>query len=240
MARRFGLSTLIDFGLLMVAIVVVGGGAYLFVSHKMSTQRDMERMRQQLEEERKKLAEARRRLAALLGEKRVAEVVVLDKTSDEAGVAQVRIKFLEYAADGRALEPRTITLSGDEVYFDALVILFQPEDVMEERAASIHLFRRVFTDKTQPDKGFALSRIDSPEIPEAYRQPDLPMETQIKVWEEIRQLVTDENYRQRRNVRTVFGQAVYKKLEKGRIYTLSIQNNGGLLIEDKPIPEILK
>jgi hypothetical protein len=207
---------------------------------KLGSRAKIEALKKQLAQERARLKEARQHIVNLLGEKRVAEVVVLDQTAGGDGGQELKLKFLEYAADGRALAPRIITVSGEEVYFDALVILFKPEDVMQDKAASIHLFRRVFTDKTRPEEGETLSRLDTLDIPEAYRSPDLPVDVQQKAWEDLRQLVEDENYRTRRGVRTVFGQAVYKKLQKGIIYTLKVQNNGGLLIEEKPVPEILR
>jgi hypothetical protein len=240
MARRLGISGLLDLVMLLILLAIVGGGAFLVVNYKMGTRAKLEAMRKQLEEERRNLQMARRHIVNLLGERRAAEVVVLERTVDEAGEAQLRLKFLEYASGGKALPAQTLVVSGEDVYFDAAVVLFEPKDVMEGKRSSLYVFHRVFTDKTRPDSGLELSRLDSQEIPPAYRAEDIPLAAQQKAWDEVRRLLEDENFRARRGVRAVFGQAVHKKLEQNVIYTLSIQDNGGLLIEEKPFPEILK
>ena len=236
MVQKSAFSVLTRLFFVVVAVGIGAGGV-----HYLHNQSRLRKLQKDLQLQKKKLKEARKHITNLLGEKRVAEIVVLDQKMDESGTPVSKIRFLEYSASGTALKPpKEITVSGAEVYFDAVIIMFEKEPVMQGKAASIHLFRRIFTDTTKPEKGYRLWNSGGDEIPEAYRSPEIPLEIQNVAWGEIRRILTNETYRKEKGVRTIFGQAVSKKLHKGRIYTLRIQSNGGLLMEQKAVPAILE
>lgn len=177
-------------------------------------------------------------LVSVLGERRAAEVTVLDSGTDKDGTPWRKIRFVEFGSDGKPLQTREVTIKGDEIYFDAMVMVFQPESVEEGKTKSLYLFRRIFSNVIPPEKGVslfsqemeALTKLDNPELCRAAR----------RVWREFQRCLQDREYRQRKGVRTIFGQAVYQKLRKGYLYTLLIQNNGGIIMEERPIPEVFK
>lgn len=195
------------------------------------TQQQMEKMKDEYETY----------LTNLLGERRAAEVRVLAQDRDEDGRTWTKLKFLEYGADGSAMAPKVFTVPGVEVYFDALVMQFQADRVKEGKAKSLYLFRRVFTDKTRPDMGCKIFEFDdSPDVPQNYAKAELPIEPQREVWERFQKCIADKAYAEALGVRTVFGQATYKTLRKNHLYVLTIQDNGGLIIEEKPFAAILR
>ena len=237
----------------LAAAVAAGAMSMSYFSGSRAQRRLMEIEKQKTEDAERRAAEAERRerearqkyeayLQNLVGERRAAEVIVLDQKTDEHGDVETKLKFLEYSTGGKTeLSPKVLTVKGDEVYFDALVMQFEKGQVKEGKARSLYLFRRIFTDKTQPEKGFQLlaQEGDDP-VPKDYVSQEIPGTAQQVVWEEFRKCIRDPKYAEEKRVRTIFGQAVYKRLEKDNIYRLTIQNDGGLVIEEKPYPPILR
>ena len=183
-------------------------------------------------------------VANLLGKQRAAEIVVEEQTRDDDGQLWTKVKFLEYSVNGQPLEPvKVFTLPGDVVYFDALVMRFVPEQVREGKAKSLYLFRRVFTDETRPDMGYKLFDIDDPaSLPKNYQADaeEIPIEAQQQVWSRFQKCLADPAYAKEQGVETIYGEAVYDTLRKDFLYTLSIQNNGGLELKKSPVKPILR
>ncbi len=238
-----------------VLLVIFGGvglASLAVILQNRSTQRLISRERAARKKAEAALKETQAKMAAmkkkyeqylvnLLGERRAAEVIVLAQNRDADGRLWTKLRFMEYAADGTPLEPQTFTVPGDEVYFDALVMQFKPERVKEGKAKSLYLFRRVFTDKTRPDMGAKIVELD-PDAgpPKNYQSQEIPRKPQEEVWAQFRRCLADKEYAKKLGVRAIFGQATYKTLRKGYLYVLTIQDNGGLIIEEKPLPKILR
>lgn len=183
-------------------------------------------------------------VANLLGKQRAAEVVVEEQTRDDDGQVWTKLKFLEYSVDGQPLEPvKVFTLPGDVVYFDALVMKFAAENVQEGKAKSLYLFRRVFTDETRPDMGYKLFDVDaSAGLPKNYQADaaEIPLQAQHEVWARFQKCMADPEHAAAEGVDTIYGEAVYDTLRKNFLYTLSIQNNGGLELKKRPLAAILR
>ncbi len=229
-------------GIASVAVIMQGQSARALMQKEREARQAAE---QQLTKTKAKMAkmktEYEKYLTNLLGERRAAEVIVLAQDRDKDGRLWTKIKFMEYAADGTPMDAKTFTVRGDEVYFDALVMQFTPEAVKEGKAKSLYLFRRVFTDKTRPDMGAKVFDLDEANpVPKNYEKAEVPIEAQRAVWERFRKCMADPEYAASQGVRSIFGQATYKTLRKNKLYTLTIQDNGGLIIEEKPLPKILQ
>ena len=184
-------------------------------------------------------------VANLIGERRAAEAVVEEQTRDNDGQLWTKIKFQEYSVDGQPIEPvKVFTVPSDVVYFDALVMTFKHDRVAEGKAKSLYLFRRVFTDQTRPDMGYKLFDPDGRDaLPASYQAPaenEIPLTTQRQVWERFRKCLADPEYATTEGVDTIYGEAIYDTLRKGTLYTLYIQNDGGLELKKKPIPPVLQ
>lgn len=227
MSRQLGTSFLVKVFFLLVVVALGAGGIAYF------QKQERRKLEAQLAQQRRDLEKARRYIANLLGESRVAEFKVLEKTPNEDGSSNLKIRFVELAPGGAELKPRTFTLKGGEVYFDAVVIMFDSDQVMRGDARSLHLFRRVFTDKIKPEDGFVLWKEGADDIPEIYRAPDVPIDIQRRLWKNIVLILTDKTFREQKGVRTVFGLAASVKAQSGVTYRINLQNNGGLVLEEK-------
>jgi hypothetical protein len=180
----------------------------------------------------------------LTSERRVAEMLVSDQKPAPRGAepAQTTLLFEEYGPDGALLPPRSFTIAGDVVHIDAMVIKFdhglvQANDPL--RGHSIALFHRLYGDHQAPAQGFA---IDPPgSIPEFYRDAD-PRVSQFEqeLWTNFWRLADDPGYRAAKGVRVANGQGVWLHVSADRLYTLSIESDGGLNYSAEPLKGIYR
>ena len=174
-----------------------------------------------------------RYLHNLLGEQRVAEVCILDQQWPADEPVRTTVRFQEFRQNGQPLSPLVVTLPGEEIYVDAFVTLFESDAVKSGQAKSVYLFRRIFTEQMAPHVGFPLYRSEGSGdgIPQSYVRQDIDRTAQQRVWGHLCRLIEDAAYAETQRVRTTFGQAVYAKMQTGQCYMLTIQHNGGLLLQ---------
>jgi hypothetical protein len=191
---------------------------------------------EQLERERFELQRAVQRLS---GEDRVAEVHVIDQILAgqmvEGRPAQrdaTTIEFIEIDRQGHPLPSRRFVVHDRVIHFDALVIKFEQEDVAAGdslRGKSLAMFRRIYGENQTPADGF---RIDPEnDVPDVYRvQPD-PSPFERQLWSRFWDYARDPDLAARDRVRVAQGESVYEPMMKGDVWTLTLQNNGGLNIK---------
>ncbi len=211
----------------LVALILVGG-VVLFIY------RDHFAAQWQLQQQDKKIKEQEAVIDRLTSENRVAEVIVTDRKTVN-GVLENTLLFVEYAKDGRELLPKVLTVKGKTAHIDALVIKFDDNYVKENdklRGKSIALFYRVFGDQEKPVDG---PRIDQPgHIPDVYRGLD-PQVSDFEqgLWSKFWQLADDENLRKQEGVRVAQGEGPWGPFEIGKLYTITLDTNGGLNIRSE-------
>src|SRR5207245_1415120 len=119
-------------------------------------------------------------------------------------------RFTELDSQGDIVgEPRELTLEGDEVYVDALVIKFEDNFVTAGDALkgkALLLFRRVFTDRRRPAEGDVLDR--EGQIPQSYAAERAPTAFERELWARFWELANDPDEARRRGVRALHGEAV--------------------------------
>jgi hypothetical protein len=178
----------------------------------------------------------------LSADSRIAEVLVTQSRYDEkSGTIETTIKFLEYDAAGKPLEPRYFTFQGNIIQFQALVIRFQDGLVKagdQIRGKSAYLFLKAFVLDRKNTQLFNLTEIN--EVPQGYKLPGSPSEFEGKLWEEFWQYALDPKARERAGVKNAQIEAPGSMFLPGTIYTLRIEHDGGIRIDTEPIPEILK
>jgi len=174
------------------------------------------------------------------GERRIAEVVVVHQEKDPATQRlKTMYRFSEVTPDGESLAAREYTIEGDVAYFDALVVKFDHKYVElgdALRGKSLHLFRRTFGEYQEPSKGFPLDE----SRPARYRLHAQPSTFEQEIWTEFWKYATDADYAASKGVRVAFGEAVYTKLQPGKLYRLSIENAGGMNLKAENLPPVLK
>jgi hypothetical protein len=118
------------------------------------------------------------------------------------------------------------------VYFDALVVKFNQESVAaadELRGKSIALFRRIFGESQEPIDGFPID--PKGDVPNVYRIEPNPSPFEQQLWAQFWDYATNPELAKEANVRVAQGEAVYVPMKRGEIWTLTLQNNGGLNIK---------
>jgi hypothetical protein len=213
-----------------LALLIVGGsvGIYIYQS-RFSATKQIEK----LQEEKRILEQVVQRLGE---EKRVADVLVTDQTMVD-GVPRTTLLFVEYAKDGTPLPAKAFEIVGNEAHIDAKVIKFEQHFVKEGdplRGHSIALFTRIYGDREKPSEGHA---IDEPgKIPQIYRGAD-PRVSQFEsqLWQNFWRLADDPDFRAQHGVRIANGQGVWGPFEPGKLYTITLESDGGLNITTEPV-----
>ena len=216
----------------LTAFIIAGAvGIWLYESH-FSQSHELAK----LEEKNHVLTQMVQRLS---DEKRVAEVLVTDQKII-SGVQQTTLLFVEMDKTNHSLPPKSFTLEGSMAHIDALVIKFDRHFISEGdplRGASIALFTKIYGDKQTPANAFA---IDEPgKIPDIYRGSDPRIsEFEQDLWKDFWKLTDDANYRLENGVRIANGQGLWGPFEPGKLYTITLESDGGLNMTSAPVQEI--
>jgi hypothetical protein len=216
--------------ILLITAIVLGAAVATF---HYRTSRSLEA---QLEREQQRTAQLKEIVTRLTSERRVADIVVTsqDTVGDHLTTS---IVFVEYSPDGTALPARHFTLVGKMVHVDAMVIKFDGRFVAENdplRGQSVALFTRIFGDTQAPSDGFP---VDTPgEPPAVYRKADKSVtDFERELWKNFWRLADDAGYRSSMGVRVAQGEGVWRPFEMGRLYTLTLESNGGLNVHSEPM-----
>ena len=193
----------------------------------------------QLEQEKAKTRRLEEVVAHLTTEQRVADVIVTEQ-KEVAGVLHTTLLFVEYGKDGSPLPAKRFTFEGKQAHVDAMVVIFDGKYVQDRdplRGRSIALFTRLFGDKQTPEQAH---RIDDPsQIPAIYRGADPRVsEFEQELWRDFWRLADDAAYRAQMGVRIAQGEGVWRPFEPGKLYTITLQTDGGLIINSEPLKGI--
>ena len=221
------------FGLL-VALGALSAGLFLYKEHY-ATDRQVAK----LEDEKRALDTV---INHLTSERRVADLMVTDRHTGSDGVAITSLLFVENGRNGEDLPPKKFTVRGDFIHIDAMVIKFDTADVKANdllRGHSLVLFTRIFGDRQAPADA---EPIDTPGlIPDVYRDADPMVATpELKLWNDFWHLAADPVYAAQQHVRVANGQGVWGMFAPDRLYTLTLETNGGLNLTSAPIKPIYR
>jgi hypothetical protein len=219
----------------LVLTILVGGSVVAYLQ----THSAQDRQLAEVLDENRKLQDAVDRLT---GERRVAEILVTDRQTGSDGIVRMTVLVEEYGRDGTPLPPARFTLIGGEVHLDATVIRFDKGLVEADdplRGHSISLFTRIYGDHQPPAEGAV---IDGPaRIGELDRGADSQI-TRFEqgLWGQFWRLADDPAYRREKGVSAAGGQGVWFPADPDRLYTVTLQNNGGLSVANEPLKGIFR
>ena len=221
--------------LLGLFVLVIAGSSGIIAYHNHFA---AERKVEQLQEEKKQLQQIVKRLGE---EKRVAEVLVTEQATVD-GELHTTLILVEYAKDGSPLPPKSFSFVGKMAHIDAMVIKFDRGFVEENdalRGHSIALFTKIYGDKQSPAEA---SHIDEPgTIPTVYRGVDPRVSKfEQELWKNFWKLAEDPAFRQQHGVRVANGQGLWGPFESDKIYTITIESDGGLNMTSEPLKGIYR
>ncbi len=155
--------------------------------------------------------------------------------SQEMRDCQLHTKLLFVASQpNEPLKPalqREYEVRGDVVHFDALIVKFGNEIVMDGRERAIYLWRRIYDETMQPQEGFPIEVAGCESSRYASLCERLSLEDKELFWGNIWSLSNDPNTLNQLGVRAIYGSVVYQKLEPGLIYVFKISSTGTLYPE---------
>ncbi|MCX7804747.1 MAG: hypothetical protein N3A38_06100, partial [Planctomycetota bacterium] len=196
-----------------------------------------------LRRERERVEELRRAIGRLTLEERVAQIVVTGQRYDRSRAATMTtIRFVEVDADGDPIGlPREYTIEGDVAYFDGLVIKFEDSYVEKgdpKRGRALLLLRRIFGERQKPEDGFELDAVGSCPAPYRGSRPIGGFERELfaRFWE----LALDPAKAKAAGVRVAQGEAVYKRMEPGKLYILKMRTTGELSLYVENLPAAVR
>src|SRR3989344_7121771 len=178
----------------------------------------------------------------LKAESRIAEVLVTESSLDEyTRKYTTTIKFLEYGVRGKPLKAKFFTFKGNLIQFQTLVVRFDDKYVEEGhrlKGKSIYLFLKAFVLDGKNTQEFAITPMD--QVPDGYRIGDPPAPFEKEIWRRFWKYALDPGERKRVGIKNAQIEAPGSVFVPGTIYTLIIEHDGGIRIDTRPIPEILK
>jgi len=178
----------------------------------------------ELEQQRQRLVSYAQRLSA---RRRVAQVDVVRQREDERGRTVSTLLWQEIGPDGVLGKPLAVEAIGRLVYFEALVLKFEPSLVGEgdpARGTSLAMFRRIFGDCQAPDSVTELDRTARPPVREAEDVARLHEELWRRFWD----FVDDPALAAEYGVRVAQCEAPAVPLKVGQVWQVSLDALGGV------------
>jgi hypothetical protein len=128
------------------------------------------------------------------------------------------------------------TIEGDVVHFDALIVKFGPQMVMDGKARAMYLWRRIYGEKMPPEQGFAIESVGR----EPARYADLlklmPAGHRQLFWQHIWDLADNTETLGQYDIEAIYGNVVYTRLRPGLIYVFQITPSGQ--VYPQVVPEL--
>ena len=224
------------FFVLIVLVFASSAGAFLAWDLVIAPRREM---RRQLAERDARISELRQEnvkletfLRLLKHAERRARLEVLAQEADAAGRMIKSIRFTEISSDGSPLGvARDLQLAGKEIYLDTLVIQFEERFVEQGgplKGKALLILRRLFSDSVPPDDGV---RLDEEGVaPDVYAAREAPTAFERGLWQRFWEIANNEKLAQERGVKAIHGQAVYGRLEPGKVYELVMRSTGETIL----------
>jgi hypothetical protein len=220
----------------VVLVAVAAAGVYL--SYELVV-KPRQALQDQIREQKGtilKLEQDKQRLEAYLKIlKRIdrrARVEVLRQAKDQQGSLQTSIRFTEVDDTGKPTNTsRELTLPGQEVYFDTLVIKFDDHFIEQGdpiKGGALMLFRRIFSSTMRAEDGFVIDK--EGQVPEVYTERQAASEFEKDLWKRFWELANNEKLAKERGVRAIHGDAPYMRLELDRVYEICLRSTGEVII----------
>jgi hypothetical protein len=227
-------NRLLVWSVLLVAITTAG----VYLSYELVV-KPRQALQDQIREQKEtivKLEQDKQRLETYLKIlKRIdrrARVEVLRQAKDKNGALQTTIRFTEVDDNGKPLTAsRELTLPGQEIYFDTLVIKFEDRFVEQNdpvKGRALMLFRRIFSSTMRAEDGYVIDQ--EGQVPQVYANSEAPSSFEQDLWKRFWELANNDKLAKEHGVRAIHGDAPYIRLEPDRVYEILLRSTGEVVI----------
>jgi hypothetical protein len=152
------------------------------------------------------------------------------------GGRQTVVRFVQTAAGSprEIVSEQLFTIEGEVVHFDALIVKFGDEFVKDGSERALYLWRRIYGENTGPGEGQPIEIPGS--APERYYAVTrtLRLKEQDLFWEAVWDLANDPQRLEEYGIRAVFGNAIYTRVQPGKVYLFKISPTGQIYPEVVP------
>lgn len=168
-------------------------------------------------------------------ETQIGYAKVIERRVEDDSLVQ-KIRFVETAWEDPSTEVirRDFEIRGEEIYFDAMIVKFDSELVQDGNERALYLWRRIYSEEVPPENGFPIEEPGA--APERYRQwlAKLPVRQRNLFWSEIWALSNHPNKLEDLGITAIYGNALYQRMEPGRVYLFRINNAGQIYPQAVP------
>ncbi|MDQ8206744.1 hypothetical protein QEH52_04435 [Coraliomargarita sp. SDUM461003] len=172
-------------------------------------------------------------ISNLTQEEQIGFATVLSQDTDALGQVSTKFKFVQTAAGNpkEIVDEQIYTIAGDVVHFDALIIKFSDAYVRSGKERALYLWRRIYGEQTAPEQGAPMAVPES--APERYYAitKSLKLSDRELFWQAIWSLANDPQRLSEYGITAVFGNAIYTRMEVGKVYLFKIGASGQIYPE---------
>ncbi len=177
--------------------------------------------------------ELNKAITHLTHEEQIGFATVLSQERNALGQTITRLKFVQTAAGNpkEIVEEQVFQIKGEVVHFDALIVKFSNAYVREGKERALYLWRRIYGEHTAPEQGEAITVPGS--APERYYAitKSLRLKDRSVFWEGVWSLANDPQRLSQYGISAIFGNAVYTRVEPGKVYLFKIGATGQIYPE---------
>ncbi|MFH1479486.1 MAG: hypothetical protein ABIG92_06930 [Candidatus Omnitrophota bacterium] len=181
-------------------------------------------------------------ISRLEADSRLAEVLVTGVNYDEKEKKNLTtIKFLEYDSKGQPLEAKYFTFSGNIIQFQSLVIRFDDIHVRSLdrlKGKSAYIFLKAFMLDGANTEEYEITSYYN--VPDGYRIEGSKNIFEEKLWNSFWEYALDEAKRKKTGIKNAQIEAPGNIFVPGMLYTLKIEHDGGIRIDQSQLPNILR
>lgn len=174
--------------------------------------------------------ELKQAISTLTEEDQIGYAKVL-KQETRDGRLYTTLRFVETERGNplKTVLQKDFEIEGDIVHFDALIVSFSGQAVVDGGERSLYLWRRVYGETQAPVDGFF---VESPGVEPARYEgllAPLKQDEQQLFWNAIWELANDPEALQSYGINAIYGNAVYKRMRPGLIYIFKFTPTGQLI-----------
>ena len=191
-------------------------------------QGDFEQQTEALRETERRAQRLATSLKLLKVDKRMANIHVLEKSTNEKGQPSLRVRFTEMDPSGNPIgNSREFTINGEKIFVDSWIVTFEDKYVEAGdalRSCSLCVFKSIWGEFDGPIGGQSLDQ-NTNTGPGIYQLAG-QNEFEQQIWSDFWAVCNNRDKQKGLGIRAMYGQANYVIAEVGRTYEVNLRASG--------------